>query len=74
MKLAIEVGGLPEFASAPNRMDGTVLSGERLADGRRRLTMSYPVSIGGKREEERSVCVVLTEAARRELREWLGEE
>jgi hypothetical protein len=73
-RAADKLNGPPEFTSPASRVTGTVLSGERLADGERRLTMSYPVSIGGKREEERSVCVVLTEAARRELREWLGEE
>jgi hypothetical protein len=60
------------FTSEPNAVSGVTLTGDRMTHGTRRLTMAYPVSIGGARIEQRSLCVVLTDDDRRKLRDWLA--
>jgi hypothetical protein len=62
---------VPDFTTAPNSVSGTTVTGDQLANGRRRLTMTYPVSIGGHHIEQRSVAFILTDSDRRELGEWL---
>jgi hypothetical protein len=60
------------FETAPGEVSGTALQAERLEGGQLRLTVTYPVSIGGQSTERRPVGVVLDAAGEAGLRAALA--